>query len=78
MARLQFLSYDEDKACKRNGYDKGVMPMTPEEQELVDESFGSIDLKSKDFVADRIEQVKRIFPEVVTEIVTGGGRLICH
>lgn len=41
--------------------------MTPEEQKLVDESFTHMDLKSKDLVAERIEQLKTLFPEITVE-----------
>lgn len=41
--------------------------MTPEEQKLVDESFTHMDLESKDLVAERIEQLKGLFPEIAIE-----------
>lgn len=41
--------------------------MTPEERELVDESFKKIDLESEDLVADRIDQLKTLFPEIAVE-----------
>ena len=41
--------------------------MTPEEQKLVDESFTHMDLESKDLVAERIEQLKFLFPEIAVE-----------
>lgn len=41
--------------------------MTPEEQKLVDESFTHMDLESKNLVADRIEQLKTLFPEISVE-----------
>lgn len=41
--------------------------MTPEEQKLVDESFTHMDLESKDLVAERIEQMKALFPEITVE-----------
>ena len=41
--------------------------MTPEERELVDESFMKIDLESEDLVADRIDQIKALFPEIAVE-----------
>lgn len=41
--------------------------MTPEEQKLMDESFTHVDLESKDLVAERIEQLKALFPEIAVE-----------
>lgn len=41
--------------------------MTPEEQKLVDESFATMNLESEDLVADRVEQIKVLFPEVAVE-----------
>lgn len=41
--------------------------MTPEEQKLVDESFTHMDLESKDLVAERVEQLKALFPEITVE-----------
>lgn len=41
--------------------------MTPEEQKLIDESFETMDLESEDLVADRVEQIKALFPEVAVE-----------
>ena len=41
--------------------------MTPEEQKLMDESFTQVDLESKDLVAERIEQLKALFPEIAVE-----------
>lgn len=41
--------------------------MTPEEQKLVDESFTHMDLGSKDLVAERVEQLKALFPEITVE-----------
>lgn len=34
-----------------------------------------VDLESEDLVADRIERLKQLFPEIVTERA-GGGRLL--
>ena len=33
--------------------------------------FKEMDLESEDLVADRIEQLKRLFPEIVTEVAGG-------
>lgn len=41
--------------------------MTPQERELVDESFKKIDLESEDLVVDRIDQLKALFPEIAVE-----------
>ena len=41
--------------------------MTPEEQKLVDESFVKMELESENLVADRIEQLKALFPEIAVE-----------
>lgn len=41
--------------------------MTPEEQKLMDESFTHVDLESKDLVAERVEQLKALFPEIAVE-----------
>lgn len=41
--------------------------MTPEEQKLIDERFTHMDLESKDLVAERIEQLKALFPEIAVE-----------
>lgn len=41
--------------------------MTPEEQKLVDESFTHMDLESKNLVAERVEQLKVLFPEITVE-----------
>ena len=41
--------------------------MTPEEQKLVDESFTHMDLEWKDLGAERIEQLKTLFPEIAVE-----------
>lgn len=41
--------------------------MTPEEQKLVDESFTHMDLESKNLVAERVEQLKALFPEIAVE-----------
>ena len=41
--------------------------MTPEEQKLIDESFTHMDLESKDLVAERVEQLKALFPEISVE-----------
>ena len=34
--------------------------------------FKKMDLESEDLVADRIEQLKELFPEIVTENASGG------
>lgn len=36
-------------------------------EELMMEDIEKMDLGSKDLVADRIERLKRLFPEIVTE-----------
>ena len=36
--------------------------------------FKKMGLESEDLVADRIEQLKRLFPEIVTERAGGGVR----
>lgn len=41
--------------------------MIPEEQKLLDESFTYVELQSKDLVAERVEQMKTLFPEIITE-----------
>lgn len=41
--------------------------MTPEEQKLVDESFTHMNLESKNLVAERVEQLKTLFPEITVE-----------
>ncbi len=41
--------------------------MTPEEQKLVNESFTHMNSDSKDLVAERIEQMKALFPGIEVE-----------
>lgn len=41
--------------------------MTPEEQDLVNETFDKGPTESVDLVAERIEQIKQLFPEIVVE-----------
>lgn len=47
--------------------------MIPEEQKLLDESITYVGLESKDLVSERVEQMKALFPEIVTESSGGGG-----